>query len=85
MAVRYPRPTLKVVAYAPPWCCGGFAPIALASANPRRSVAAIGTIMATVTLRMPPRELRKPPPRSVPRGIASVPSREVRLDVTARI
>jgi cytochrome P450 len=46
---------------------------------------AIGTIMSTVALRMPPRERRKPPPRSVPRGIASVPRREVRLDVTGRI
>jgi cytochrome P450 len=44
---------------------------------------AIGTIMNAVTLQMQPREWRRQPPRSVPRGIASVPSRDVKLEVTA--
>lgn len=46
---------------------------------------AIGTIMSSVALRMPRRESHKPPPRSVPRGIASAPGREVKLVVTGRI
>jgi cytochrome P450 len=46
---------------------------------------AIGTIMSSVALRMPRRESHKPPPRSVPRGIAAAPRREVQLEVTGRI
>ncbi len=45
---------------------------------------AIGTIMNTVELRAPERERRRKPPRAVPRGIATKPSREIVLDVTAR-
>jgi cytochrome P450 len=45
---------------------------------------AVGTLMKTVELRMPERECRRRPPRSVPRGIAVVPRREVRLDVIRR-
>ncbi|SON61064.1 Putative cytochrome P450 137 [Mycobacterium simulans] len=44
---------------------------------------AIGTIMRTVGLAMPRRELRRNPPSSVPRGIAVVPRRDVKLVVTA--
>lgn len=44
----------------------------------------IGALMKTVELRMPPRQRRAKPPRSVPRGIAVVPRREVRLDVIDR-
>jgi cytochrome P450 len=46
---------------------------------------AIGTIMSSVALRMPRRESHKAPPRSVPRGIAAAPRREVKLEVTGRI
>jgi hypothetical protein len=46
---------------------------------------AIGTMMRKVVLTMPDRELRRNPPRSVPRGIASVPRRDVKLLVTDRI
>lgn len=46
---------------------------------------AIGTIMSNVALRLPRRESHKRPPRSVPRGIASTPRREVKLEVTGRI
>jgi cytochrome P450 family 110 len=45
---------------------------------------AIGTILNTVELRAPARERRRKPPRAVPRGIATKPSREVLLDVIAR-
>jgi cytochrome P450 len=45
---------------------------------------AIGTILNTVELRAPARELRRKPPRAVPRGIATKPSREILLDVIAR-
>jgi cytochrome P450 family 110 len=45
---------------------------------------AIGTIMQTVELEMPARERRRKPPRVVPRGIATKPSREIRLTVTGR-
>ena len=44
----------------------------------------LGALMKTVELRMPARERRAKPPRSVPRGIAVVPRREVRLDVIRR-
>ena len=45
---------------------------------------AIGTILNTVELRAPAREQRRKPPRAVPRGIATKPSREILLDVIAR-
>lgn len=45
---------------------------------------AIGTLMKTVDLRMLARERRRKPPRAVPRGIATKPSREVLLTVTGR-
>jgi cytochrome P450 len=44
----------------------------------------IGTLMNTVELRMPARERHRKPPRSVPRGIAVVPRREVTLRVVGR-
>jgi cytochrome P450 len=44
----------------------------------------VGTLMNSVELRMSKRERRRRPPRSVPRGIAVVPRREVRLDVIRR-
>lgn len=43
---------------------------------------AVGTIMRSVELSMPRRERRRKPPRSVPRGIAVVPRREVKLVVS---
>ena len=46
---------------------------------------AIGTTMRKAVLTMPDRELRRKPPRSVPRGIAAVPRRDVKLLVTDRI
>jgi cytochrome P450 len=45
---------------------------------------AIGTVMRDVELRMPDRERRRKPPRSIPRGIATVPQRDVELVVTRR-
>jgi cytochrome P450 family 110 len=45
---------------------------------------AIGTIMKTLELRAPVGERRGKPPRAVPRGIATKPSREIVLDVIAR-
>lgn len=45
---------------------------------------AIGTLMKSVELEMPLRERRRRPPRSIPRGIAVAPSRDVRLDVIRR-
>jgi len=45
----------------------------------------IGTLMNSVELRMSPRERRRKSPRSVPRGIAVVPRREVRLEVIRRL
>lgn len=41
-------------------------------------------MLRTVELGMPQRERRRKPPRSVPRGIAIVPRREVGLVVTNR-
>lgn len=43
---------------------------------------AIGTILQTLGLRMPAHEGRRPPPRSVARGIAVAPHREITLEVT---
>ncbi|MGV7956967.1 cytochrome P450 [Mycobacterium persicum] len=43
---------------------------------------AIGTMMRTVALIMPRRERRRSPPRSIPRGIAVIPRREIKLVVT---
>ncbi|MGB8390130.1 cytochrome P450 [Mycobacterium sp.] len=45
---------------------------------------AIGTILNSVELHMPPRERRRKPPRAVPRGIATKPNRDILLDVIAR-
>jgi cytochrome P450 family 110 len=45
---------------------------------------AIGTILRTVELRMPPTERSRKPPRVVPRGIAVVPDREITLEVLDR-
>ena len=45
---------------------------------------AVGTVMKTLELRLPTREQRGRPPRAVPRGIATKPSREIALDVVAR-
>jgi cytochrome P450 len=45
---------------------------------------AVGTIMCAAELTMPRREHRRNPPRSVPRGIAVVPRRDVKLVVTDR-
>jgi hypothetical protein len=45
---------------------------------------AIATMLRTVGLGMPQQERRRNPPHSVPRGIAIVPRREVRLVVTNR-
>ncbi|MCW2660365.1 MAG: cytochrome [Mycobacterium sp.] len=45
---------------------------------------AIGTILRTVELRMPPMERSRRPPRVVPRGIATVPDREITLEVLDR-
>lgn len=42
---------------------------------------AVGTLMQDVDLRMPQRELRRKPPGAVPRGIATVPRREITLAV----
>ncbi|WP_232006985.1 cytochrome P450, partial [Mycobacterium sp. 1245805.9] len=43
---------------------------------------AVGTIMRSAELTMPERERRRKPPRSVPRGIAVVPRRDVKLVVS---
>ncbi len=45
---------------------------------------AIGTILNTVELRAPAREQHRKPPRAVPRGIATKPSREIVLNVITR-
>jgi cytochrome P450 len=45
---------------------------------------AIGTILKSIELRMPARERSRPPPRSVARGIAVTPHREIKLEVTER-
>jgi cytochrome P450 len=45
---------------------------------------AIGTIIGSVSLRMPERERTRRPPRSVARGIAVAPSREITLEVIDR-
>ena len=45
---------------------------------------AVGTLMQTVELSMPARERRRKPPRAVPRGIATKPSREILLTVAGR-
>jgi cytochrome P450 len=42
---------------------------------------AIGTMMRDVTLGLPRRESRRKTPRAVPRGIATVPRREITLEV----
>ena len=42
---------------------------------------AIGTVMRDVTLRVTGRERGRKPPRAVPRGIATVPHREITLEV----
>jgi cytochrome P450 len=47
-------------------------------------VVAIGTIMKTLDLQVSAGERRGKPPRAVPRGIATKPSREIALDVLAR-
>jgi cytochrome P450 len=44
----------------------------------------IGTVMRDVTLAMPRRESGRRPPRAVPRGIATVPRRDITLEVTER-
>lgn len=44
----------------------------------------IGTILRNVELRMPTSELNRRPPRSVARGIAVLPNREITLDVIDR-
>jgi cytochrome P450 len=41
----------------------------------------LGTILTGVELEMPPGELRRKPPRSVPRGIATLPHRPITLAV----
>ncbi len=45
---------------------------------------AIGTVMRDVTLRVTGRERGRKPPRAVPRGIATVPHREITLEVAQR-
>ncbi|WP_328352765.1 cytochrome P450 [Mycobacterium sp. NBC_00419] len=45
---------------------------------------AIGTVLQTLELRQPARERNRTPPRAVPRGIATRPSREIVLEVTGR-
>jgi cytochrome P450 len=45
---------------------------------------ALGTVLKTVELRAPAGESRRKPPRAVPRGIATKPSREIVLEVIAR-
>jgi cytochrome P450 len=44
----------------------------------------IGTVMRDVKLAIPRREGRRRSPRAVPRGIATVPRREITLEVTER-
>jgi cytochrome P450 family 110 len=44
----------------------------------------IGTVMRDVMLAIPRRERGRRPPRAVPRGIATVPRREITLEVTER-
>ncbi|MEE6167650.1 MULTISPECIES: cytochrome P450 [unclassified Mycolicibacterium] len=57
--------------------------IGAAFANSELSIA-IATIMKTLELRMPARDRARPAPRSVARGIAVAPAREVTLDVIDR-
>lgn len=45
---------------------------------------AVGTIMRDVALSVPETELGRRPPRAVPRGIATVPRREITLEVAKR-
>ncbi len=45
---------------------------------------AVGTILASLEMRLPDGEQRRKPPRAVLRGIATKPSREIVLDVIAR-
>ena len=45
---------------------------------------AIGTVMRDVKLRVPRNESGRRPPRAVPRGIATVPHREITLEVAER-
>jgi cytochrome P450 len=44
----------------------------------------IGTIMSTLELEMPEHARRRTPPRAVARGIATVPNREIELEVIGR-
>ncbi|AQT81151.1 cytochrome [Mycolicibacterium litorale] len=44
----------------------------------------IGTIMTTLQMRLPAGERRRRSPRAVPRGIATIPSREIALQVLTR-
>ena len=45
----------------------------------------LGAILTSVELRMPEQERRRKPPRSIPRGIAALPSRRITLDVVRRL
>jgi cytochrome P450 len=45
----------------------------------------LGTILTGVELEMTPKERRRKPPRSVPRGIAAVPNRSITLEMIRRI
>lgn len=45
----------------------------------------LGTILTTVELRMSEQERRRKPPRSIPRGIAALPSRRITLEVVRRL
>jgi len=64
---------------------GGFRRCPGASFATYELAVAIGTLMTSVELRMPRRQLRRKPPRSVPRGIAVVPRRDVALEVIRRL
>lgn len=46
---------------------------------------AIGTILKAVELQLPAAERRRRPPRAVPRGIATTPSRQIALEVVRRL
>jgi cytochrome P450 len=63
---------------------GGFRRCPGASFATYELAVTIGTLLQTAEFAMLRRELRRKPPRSVPRGIAVVPRREVWLDVTRR-
>ena len=64
---------------------GGFRRCSGASFATYELTVAVGTLMNSVELRMPRRELRRKPPRSAARGIAVVPRREVTLEVIRRL